>query len=142
MTDEGNIDKFLGIEITQIDAKRFKITQPFLTDRIISFLGIDTNDYGMETNPKPTPVGKPLLHKDLDGKPQKEEWNYHTAVGMLTYLQANRCPEMSMADHQTTCFCNQPMLMHKKAIEQLDRYLYHTKHEGIVYNPDTSKGLE
>ena len=141
LTDEGNIDKFLGIEITQIDAKRFKITQPFLTYRIISFLDIDTHDYGMETNPKPTPVSKPLLHKDLAGKPRKEDWNYRTAVGMLSYLQANSRPEMSMAVHQTARFCNQPMLLHEKAIKQLGRYLYHTKREGIVYNPDTSKGL-
>ena len=142
LTDEGNIDKFLGIEITQIDAKRFKVTQPFLTDQIISFLGIDINDYEMETHPKPTPVGKPLLHKDLTGKPRKEEWNYRTAVGMLSYLQANSRPEMSMAVHQTARFCNQPMLLHEKAIKRLGRYLYHTKREGIVYDPDTSKGLE
>ena len=34
------------------------------------------------------------------------------------------------------------MLLHEKAIKRLGRYLYHTKREGIVYNPDTSKGLE
>ena len=62
LTDEGDINKFLGIEITQLDDKRFKISQPFLIDRIISFLNIDTNDYGMDTNAKSTPVGKPLLH--------------------------------------------------------------------------------
>ena len=37
---------------------------------------------------------------------------------------------------------NQPMLTHEKAITRLGRYLYHTKREGIVYNLDTSKGLE
>ena len=70
-TDEGNINKFLGIEITQFDDKRFKVSQPFLIDRIISFLNIDTNYYGMVTNTKPTPVGKPLLHKDLARKHRK-----------------------------------------------------------------------
>ena len=60
LTDEGDINKFLGIEITQLDDKIFKVSQPFLIDRIVSFLKIDTNDYGMETSTKPTPVGKPL----------------------------------------------------------------------------------
>ena len=142
LTDEGDIDKFLGIEITHLDEKRFKISQPYLIDRIISLLNIDTNTYGMETNSKSTPVGKPLLHKDLEGKPRKESWNYRTAVGMLTYLQGNTRPEMSMAVHQTARFCNNPMLSHEKAIKRLGRYLYHTKNEGIVYNPDISKGLE
>ena len=143
LTDEGDIDKFLGIEITQLeDGKRFKIAQPHLINRIISFLNIDTNDYGMDTNSKSTPVGKPLLHKDLSGKQRKETWNYRTAVGMLTYLQGNTRPEIAMAVHQTARFCNNPKLSHEKAIKRLGRYLYHTKNEGIIYNPDVKKGLE
>ena len=34
------------------------------------------------------------------------------------------------------------MLTHEKAIKRLGRYLYHTKHEGIVYNPEIIKGLK
>ena len=37
LTNEGDINKFLGIEIIQLDDKRFNISQPFLIDRIISF---------------------------------------------------------------------------------------------------------
>ena len=92
LTDKGDIDKFLGIEINHLDEKRFKISQPFLIDRIISLLNIENNEFGLGTNSKSTPVGKPLLHKDLSGKPRKENWNYRTAVGMLTYLQGNSCP--------------------------------------------------
>ena len=71
LTDEGDIDKFLGIEITHLDDKRFKISQPFLIDRIVAYLNIDSNEYGIGTNYKSTPVGKPLMHKDLSGKPRK-----------------------------------------------------------------------
>ena len=100
------------------------------------------NDYGMDKNAKSTPVGKPLLHKYLSGKPRKETWKYRTAVGMLTYLQGNSLPDMSMAVHQTAYFSNSPMLSHQKAIKRLGQYLYHTKKEGIIYNLDTSKVLE
>ena len=61
---------------------------------------------------------------------------------MMTYLQGNRRPEMSMVVHQIARFCNNPMLSHEKAIKRLGRYLSHTRKEGIVYSPDTSKGLE
>ena len=61
-TDEGDINKFLIIEITHIDEKIFKVLQPFLIGNIISLLNIDTKNYGMDTNAKSTPVGKPLLH--------------------------------------------------------------------------------
>ena len=50
LTDEGDINKFLGIEMTQLDDKRFKISQPYLTDRIISFLKIDANYHNVDTN--------------------------------------------------------------------------------------------
>ena len=50
LTDEGDTDKFLGIEINHLDEKRFKTPQPFLIDRIISFLNIDTNEFGLGTN--------------------------------------------------------------------------------------------
>ena len=72
LTDKGEINKFLDIEITQLDENIFKISQPFIIGIIISFLKVDTNSYGMYTNTKSTPVGKPLLQKDLSGKPRKE----------------------------------------------------------------------
>ena len=65
LNDRGDINKFLSIKTTQLDEKRFKISQPYLIDRIVSFLCIDKNNYGMENNAKSTPVGKPLLNKDL-----------------------------------------------------------------------------
>ena len=142
LTDKGDIDKFLGIEITQLDKNRFKISQPYLIDRIVSLLNLNPDDLGHQTNAKATPVGKPVLNKDLAGKPRKEDWNYRTAVGMLTYLQGNSRPEISMSVHQTARFCNDPKLSHEKAIKRLGRYLMHTRKEGIVYNPDISKGLE
>ena len=47
-----------------------------------------------------------------------------------------------MTVHQTARFCNKFMLTHEKAIKRLGRYLFHTKREGIVYNPNITKGLE
>ena len=61
---------------------------------------------------------------------------------MLNYSQGNSHPEMSMAVYQTARLYNNPMLSHEKYIERLGRYLLHTKKEGIIYNPDISKGLE
>ena len=65
LTDEGYINKFLGNEINQLDDKRLNISQPFLIDRITYYPNIDMNDYGMDTKSKSTPVGKPLLSKEL-----------------------------------------------------------------------------
>ena len=71
LTDEGDIQKFLSIEITQLDENIFRMSQPFLIDRIIYFIIIDSNNYVMDTNSKSNPVGKPLLHKYFSGNLRK-----------------------------------------------------------------------
>ena len=71
MTDEVDIDKFTCIKITQLDKKRFKAPQTFLINHIISFLGFDSDEFDMETNPKASPVAKDLLQKNIKGKPRK-----------------------------------------------------------------------
>ena len=71
LTGQGDINKLLSIGIIQLDEKIFKTYQPFIIYVIISLLNIDTNNYGMDTNAKSTPIGKPLLQKDLYFKLRK-----------------------------------------------------------------------
>jgi hypothetical protein len=72
MQDKGSINKYLGVDIAKLDGNSVQLTQPFLIKRITQFLGLDQG----KTNEKLTSVGKPLLNKDLDGVPQKYEWDY------------------------------------------------------------------
>ena len=66
LTDEGSIDKYLGVEIVKRQDRMYKLKQPFLTRCIIDELKLSEVD----SQKRPTPVGKPLLHKDLKGKPR------------------------------------------------------------------------
>ena len=84
LTDEGDIDKFLGIKIKEITKNKYESSQPFLIERIVNLLGFRQNQLDVCTKTKITPVGKPLLNKDLEGKPRKKDWKYSTAIGMLT----------------------------------------------------------
>jgi hypothetical protein len=142
LTDEGDINIFFGIEINEITRNKFKLSQPFLIRQIVNLLGLGQNEFDVQTKTKITPVGKSLLNKDLAGKPCKKDWKYHTAIGMLTYLQGNTRPEISMATHQLARFCQDPRLSHEQATTRLGRYLAHTKDRGIVYEPDRSMGIE
>jgi hypothetical protein len=82
LQDKGSMDKYLGVNIKQIDANTFELAQHFLIKRITAFLGIKKG----KTKEELTPVGKPLLNKDLQGVPRKYDWKYHGAIGMPTYL--------------------------------------------------------
>ena len=67
LIDQGSVDKYLGLLIRGIDANTFKMSQPFLICRILEFHSLDKN----KTKGRYTPVGKPLLNRDLDGVPRK-----------------------------------------------------------------------
>jgi len=142
LTDEGDIDKFLGIEIKNYPNGHFELSQPFLIDRVIKYLSLDGDGFDAHVNSRLTPAAGPILNKDVLGKPRKQSWKYRTAVGMLTYLQSNSRPDISMPTHQTARFCAEPMRSHEQAITRIGRYLLHSKTRGIVYRPDISKGLE
>ncbi|KAL7504929.1 hypothetical protein ACHAXN_005720 [Cyclotella atomus] len=62
MLNEGDIDKFLGIEIKHLDDKRSEMSQPFLIERICTTLGLMDNDWDSKANSRRTPVGKPVLN--------------------------------------------------------------------------------
>ncbi len=91
LQDKGSIDKYLGVDISQVNGTSFQLTQPFLIKCITQLLGIDNG----KTSKKLTPVSKPLLNKDLDGVPQKYTWEYWAAIGMLTYLTGSVRPDIA-----------------------------------------------
>jgi hypothetical protein len=138
LQDEGSINKYLGVKIKQVDDFLFELTQPFLIERVTKFLGIDNG----RTNEKLTPVGKPLLNKDLNSVPHKYDWEYRRAIGMLTYLTGSVRPDIAMAVHQCARFRINPMRSHEQAVMRIGCYLLSTKRQGIIYRPHSSKGIE
>ena len=52
LTDKGDIDKFLGIEIKDRGLGEFELAQPFLINRILSFLELELNGHDTSTNEK------------------------------------------------------------------------------------------
>ncbi len=43
LTDEGYINKFLGIEIKGITKNKFKLSQPFLIEQTVNLIGLGQN---------------------------------------------------------------------------------------------------
>ena len=142
LTNEGSIDKVLGIEIKLLGKQEFEICQPLLIDHILALLQLEHNGFETDSHDKLTPAAPQILSKDLMGKSRKKSCKYQTAVGMLSYLQGHMRPDISMPVHQTAHFCNNPKLSHEQAITCLGRYLLGSRNKGIKYKVDLSKGLE
>ena len=61
---------------------------------------------------------------------------------MLGYLQGLTRPDISMAVHQCARFSTDPKLSHERAVKRICKYLLGTQKRGIIYKPDSSKGIE
>jgi hypothetical protein len=136
LVDQGIIDKYLGLMIC--DSNTFEMSQPFLNCWVLELLSLNEH----KIKGCNAPVGKPLLHCDLDGVPRKHPWLYLGAVGMLSYLGNSIRPDIQMALHQMARFSVNPMRSHELAIMCTGQYLCNDCKCGIIYKVNKSKGIE
>ena len=140
LTNDGNIKNYLGVEVVKNkNDGSLELKQKYLIERILKAVDLDKENIIAS---KPTPVMKPLLHKDLNGLPRKYNWNYRSIVGMLGYLQNSTRPDISMATHQCARFNNNPKLSHERSIRRTCKYLLGTQDREVVFKPDLTKGIE
>ena len=91
---------------------------------------------------KNTLAGYPLLNKDENGPARETSWKYCGIVSMLGYLQGKTSPDISMATHQCARFNKDPNISHEQIAKLIGRYILDTRDKGMIYRPDTSRGLE
>lgn len=63
-------------------------------------------------------------------------------IGQLNYLAATMRPDIQCAVHQCARFCENPRMIHEKAVKRIIRYLKRTRNKGIDMTVDPSKGIE
>ena len=139
-TEEGSIDKFLGISIFKLNDNQYYLGEPLLIERIIEFIA---GECSTELNSKQsiTTVGKTLLHIYFIGVTKKYGWNYQTAVGVIGYIQQNTRPDISMNNPKCAHFVSKPMCIHEQAIIRIDRYLQSTSKGPSIFSPTQNLDL-
>ena len=60
---------------------------------------------------------------------------------MLNYLEKTLRLEIAYVVHQCARFCENPKLLHERAVHRIVRYLTSTKDEGSIFKPEKSKGI-
>ena len=92
--------------------------QSHLVEKIINHVGITVF---ASIKARETPAEKPLLYKDRSSIGRKCVCNYRAEIGMLIYIQGSTRTEISMVIHQCAHFCNNPHLVHERAVrKQID----------------------
>ena len=110
-----------------------------MIDRLLTIVGLDSNATNVKLHDCPAIS---MLYDHPTAPPRTQTWNYRSAVGCLSYIQAIVRPDITMAVQQCARFCNQPNKDHEEAVKRICRYLFKTRSQGLVLKPDKSKGLE
>ena len=134
ITDEGQVDEYLGVKVVKLQGNRIKMSQPYLIEQIIEGLG-----FNARTKVKSTPaIASKILHRDMEGEEMSTEWDYARIIGQLNFLEKSTRPDISYAVHQCARFSSNPKASHKMAVLRIGRYLMATKSEGLILEPKDS----
>jgi histone deacetylase 1/2 len=133
VSDEGNINDYLGIRVTRTQDGHMKFTQRQLIDSIIADCGLSKSN----AKPKETPaLSSKILLRDEDGEPWRDEkWKYRSVIGKLNFLEKSTRPDIAYAVHQFAWFTANPKQSHAEAVKNIVRYLKGTREMGIILNP-------
>jgi hypothetical protein len=138
ITDEGEMDAYLGVKITRPTPDTIELTQPHLIQQILDDMGMKENT---KTKDKAAPSST-ILRRDQNGEPFNEKWDYRSVIGKLNFLEKSTRPEIAYAVHQCARFSSNPKKSHANAIKYLCRYLAATKTKGLILQADPSKSFE
>ena len=108
LEDEGDINAYLGINITRPTSKTFKMNQPALIKCIIDSLNL--KDQCQHDTP-----ADHILHKDKDGKSHRTDFHYWSLIGQLNYLTLSTRLDIQFATHQCSKFSIDPKHSHEVA---------------------------
>ena len=81
MEDDGELNKYLGIDLDRRSDGSTHLSQPYPTQSIINMIpGID------KSSSKSTPAVKPPLSKNEGAQVRKNNFNYRSVIGSLNFL--------------------------------------------------------
>ena len=137
LTDEGDVDKYLGVEIERNkEDKSITFKQTFLIQRAIEFAGLS------DSNQVDTPAVKPPLSRYLEGASQTLTWEYQSIIGLLNYISGSSRPDIAYATHLAASFSDNPKASHDMGVKSIIKYLKGTKENGLILYLKIDKGLE
>ncbi|KAL7474252.1 hypothetical protein ACHAW6_000234, partial [Cyclotella cf. meneghiniana] len=134
--DQGHPADYVGVNIKKSRDGTYEFTQCALINAIIDDINIG-NSY---TKPVPAKVSL-QLHAFCDSPKFEGNFNYRSTVGKLKYLCQTTRPDILYAVHQAAKYSADPRLEHGEAIVYIVKYLKATRHIGLRFKPDPSKGF-
>jgi hypothetical protein len=139
ITEEGELEDFLGVNIDRKADGSIHLTQPHLIDQILDDLRLN----GDNVTTKKTPASSSrLLSRHSDSAAFDNSFNYRSVIGKLNYLEKSTRSDIAYITHQCARFTTDPKQEHAQALRWLGRYLRETRTQGTILRPVKGKDLE
>ena len=134
----GDIQDFLGVQVTKSSEGAYILKQPHLIDSILDELGFHKDPQHQPKEKDVPAMTTAILDKDEDGIDFNEKWDYRRIIGKLNFLEKSTRPDLAYAVHQCARFQSCPKTSHAKAIKRIARYLLSTRDKGLIIKPRDS----
>ena len=132
--DDGDLSKYLGIELDFHPNSSIHLRQSYLTQRILNIIpGMD------KSSAKPNPAVKPSLLKNEGAQERNNNFNYRSLIGSLNFLTNSTRPKAQFTVHQCARFNAYPKLLHDQAVKRVLKYLKGTPEQILIRNPNPKK---
>ena len=128
ITEEGDVQDFLGVNITCNNDGSIKFHQPLLIDTILKDLNLPKDGQIREIPAKSSSI----LSRHTTSKDHDSSFDYRSIIGKLGSLEKGSLPEIAYIVHQCARFSIAPEIEHARAIRWLARYLRGTRDQGIT----------
>lgn len=134
LKDLGNLNYFLGIEVTYLSGGKIHLSQR----KYIQDLLIKTKMQYAKSNSTPMTSGHKLMAFGSD--PVQNAQLYRSVVGALQYITITR-PEITYSVNRVCQFMHNPLEAHWQAVKKILRYLTGTTDSGLIMEPNASHDM-
>ena len=136
--DQGHPADYVGVHIRKDQEGYYYFSQLALIDSIIEDVHLT---HSRKVKQVPAKASQ-NLHAHKDSPLYCEDFNYCSVVGKLNYIAQTTRPDILAATHMVAKYSHDPRKEHGLAILHLVMYLKHTRHIGLRFKPDPSKGFK
>jgi hypothetical protein len=140
ITNEGDLEDFLGVQIERKKDGTIHLTQPHLIDQILKDMRLDNDN--MTTKDIPASSSRLLSRHSTSDDAFDNSFHYKSVIGKLNYLEKSTQSDIAYITRQCARFTSDPKKEHGQALRWLGRYLRETKDKGTILRPVKGKDLE
>ncbi len=139
ITEEGELEDFLGVNIERMADGTIHLTQPHLIDQILDDLRLNNENVTTKNIPA---LSSKILSRHSNPEKFDGSFNYKSVIGKLNYLEKSTRSNISYIVHQCARFTTDPKVEHAQALSWLGQYLKETRDKGTILRPVEGQDME